>query len=346
MDTRQIAQQFGTDLVAHRDKLAGRAGDAQVAQAALAAAAEAILEQRDAQRKSATTMLGHWDSAGTAGFEKSSARFAKDLKTTAAAGAEGAKIIGTVTDALTGGHTSAQRLVDEYVQKASKLLDAGLAGSGAGGHAGLIRAVGEVSDLANRYAKESAGNLRAARAELQAAAKRLRALEKVVQHDGVADPARKPTKPSGAKKEPTHTKPGGKGKNIVSAARGQLGYHEIGNNKNKYGPTAAWCSSFATWAWRKAGVKIPITPFTGNVYKWGQQHGTAYGKSELKEARPGDVLLFGTGPGSPATSTHIGIVEKVDGGKVTLIEGNSSDQVRRVTHPLSSSVFYGGVHPK
>jgi hypothetical protein len=58
------------------------------------------------------------------------------------------------------------------------------------------------------------------------------------------------------------------------------------------------------------------------------------------------VLLFGTGPESPSTSTHIGIVESVDGDQVTMIEGNSSDQVQRVTHTLSGDTFYGGVHPR
>lgn len=97
--------------------------------------------------------------------------------------------------------------------------------------------------------------------------------------------------------------------------------------------------------WRKAGVKIPVLPFTGDVYRWGQHHDKAYGKEQLKQAKPGDVLLFGTGPQSPQTSTHIGIVEKVEGNRVTLIEGNSGDRVRRNTHVLSPSTFYGGVHP-
>ncbi len=94
----------------------------------------------------------------------------------------------------------------------------------------------------------------------------------------------------------------------------------------------------------ESGVNIGILPFTGDVYNWGREHGLAY--HSLDKARPGDVLLFGTGPQSPSTSTHIGIVESVHGGHVTMIEGNSADQVRRVTHPLSTSVFYGGVHPR
>ncbi|TDP97987.1 CHAP domain-containing protein [Labedaea rhizosphaerae] len=132
---------------------------------------------------------------------------------------------------------------------------------------------------------------------------------------------------------------------ILATARGELGYEEGPNDENKYGPPAAWCSSFATWVWRQSGVDIPSLPFTGDVYNWGVAHNQAYDSNNLGQARPGDVLLFGTGPQSPSTSTHIGVVESVDGGKVTLIEGNSSDRVQRVTYNLSSGNFYGGVHP-
>ena len=97
--------------------------------------------------------------------------------------------------------------------------------------------------------------------------------------------------------------------------------------------------------WRKAGVRIPVLPFSGDVYHWGERNGHAYGKNSLHEAKPGDVLIFGTGPQNTSTSTHIGIVEKVEGNRVTMIEGNSGDAVRRNTHTLSASTFYGGVHP-
>lgn len=133
---------------------------------------------------------------------------------------------------------------------------------------------------------------------------------------------------------------------ILDVARGELGFEEGPGDQNKYGPAAAWCSSFATWVWRESGVDIPSLPFTGDVYTWGQERGLAYDAANLGQARPGDVLLFGSGPESTETSTHIGIVESVNGDQVTLIEGNSSDRVQRVTHSLSGGEFYGGVHPR
>jgi hypothetical protein len=135
---------------------------------------------------------------------------------------------------------------------------------------------------------------------------------------------------------------------ILDNARGEIGVKESppGSNQNPYGPAVFWCSIFATEMWKRAGVDIPQLPFTGDVYTWGQENGKAYDANNLSQAAPGDVLLFGTGPGSPDTSTHIGIVESVNpDGTVTLIEGNASDQVMRNTHTLSSDTFYGGVHP-
>ena len=168
---------------------------------------------------------------------------------------------------------------------------------------------------------------------------------------GGEPPGGAPSAPPGEEVPPAGA-PGGAPPNgeaqgrILDIARGELGYEEGPGDENKYGPAAAWCSSFATWVWRESGVDIPSLPFTGDVYTWGQERGLAYDAGGLGQARPGDVLLFGSGPESTSTSTHIGSVESVDGDQVTLIEGNSSDRVQRVTHSLSSGKFYGGVHPR
>ncbi|MCX2951579.1 CHAP domain-containing protein [Lentzea sp. NEAU-D7] len=340
MDTRAIAREFAARMVGHRNALAGKADDAMRVQFALHQAGSALEDQQDAVRKAAGNALGHWEGANAEQFERRSDRLAKQIRMTASISAQAEKVVAGASSALVTGHTAAQRLVDEYVTKASAVLDAGVA---SGSQAALMKAVAAAADLEPRYTRESVRNVRQVKAELDEAERRLRALEKAVEDDGIADPraARRggggATRPSGAKV-----------RKIVSAARGEIGTRESppGSNRNPYGPTTFWCSSFATAMWRKAGVDIPILPFTGDVYRWGQRHGKAYGNGDLKQnVRPGDVLLFGTGPQSPSTSKHIGIVEKVEGGTVTLIEGNSGDQVRRNTHQLSSTKFYGGVHP-
>ncbi|WP_210407918.1 CHAP domain-containing protein [Allokutzneria sp. NRRL B-24872] len=136
--------------------------------------------------------------------------------------------------------------------------------------------------------------------------------------------------------------------NIVKIANAEKGNGEKPNGSNctKYSKKCvAWCALFATWVWRKAGVGIDKYAFTGDVYKWGKRKGKSYGKGNLKKATKGDVLLFGTGPSSTKTSTHIGIVKSVSGSSVTLIEGNSKNKVRQVKRTLSSRTFYGGSHP-
>ena len=139
---------------------------------------------------------------------------------------------------------------------------------------------------------------------------------------------------------------------IVEAAKAEIGTEESGgDNCQKYSEQCvAWCSLFATWAWEKAGVDIDNEDyaFTGDVYTHGQDEDKAYNAKNLDQAQPGDVLLFGSGPESPDTSTHIGVVEKVSGDEVTLIEGNAGDNTDRVvrrTHTLSAETFYGGVQP-
>ncbi|WP_284746302.1 CHAP domain-containing protein [Amycolatopsis sp. RTGN1] len=338
MDTTALAHSFAKDLVAHRTKLAGKAEDAVRAEYALHQVAGALDAQHDAYHKESATVLEHWHGHGADGFRHNSAKLTKELRVTGAAAPAAEKVVAHVASTVDSGHTAVQRLVDEYTAKAKQVLDAGVA---AGTQAALMRAVGHAADLAPQYTRQSASTLRHVDAELKAAAKKLNELRKDLTHDGVVDKAvhqAKATHPS---------KASGRGKDIVHAARTQLGVRENppGSNRNPYGPTAAWCSSFATAMWRKAGVKIPVLPFSGDVYHWGQENGHAYGKNSLHEAKPGDVLIFGTGPQNTSTSTHIGIVEKVEGNKVTMIEGNSEDAVRRNTHTLSASTFYGGVHP-
>ena len=344
-----MARQFAARMIAHRNKLAGKAEDAMKVQFALHQSAEAIAEQRENHIKAAEAALNHWDGHTSERFGKRYRRLNWQMRVTGEASRDAEKVVANTTAALAGGHANAQRLIDDYVTRAAKALDAGMAISGAGAPAAIMKAVAAAADLEQQYAKESVANLRRVNAELKEAARKLRALEREIEHDGIVDPKDKRADNGGGRNRGDSTRPAQseRAREIISAARKELGTRENppGSNRNPYGPTAPWCSSFVTAMWRKAGVKIPILPFTGDVYNWGREHGKAYGKDELSQVRPGDVLLFGTGPGSPATSTHIGIVEKVENGMVTLIEGNSGDQVQRNTHRLSGSIFYGGVHP-
>jgi cell wall-associated NlpC family hydrolase len=343
MDSHVIARKVAGRLVAHRNKLAGKAEDAYRAQTALEEAARAVAQHHADHRSNAATATQHWEGTGAAAFDRKAKAMSEALAATSSSAAKGAEVVAATAASLDTNHRAVANLVEEYTTKAAAILDGARAVQGAGSRAALLTAVGQVVDLVRTYTNESTKHLRAVQREMKDAAEDLRRLERRVEHDGVADPGRKPRRrpsPSGS--------PSGSavGRKVVDRARSQIGYREGAGNANKYGPTGYWCSNFATWVWQKSGVDIGILPFTGDVYEWGRERGLAYGKGDLDQARPGDVLLFGTGPQSPQTSTHIGIVESVRGDQVTLIEGNSADQVRRVTHTLSSSTFYGGVHPR
>jgi hypothetical protein len=117
---------------------------------------------------------------------------------------------------------------------------------------------------------------------------------------------------------------------IVNAANGEVGQEETppGSNCNPYGPCEAWCAHFATWTWRQAGIDIPNYGFTGDIYTWGQDRGRAH--SSDTGMQPGDIVLYGTGPEDTDTSVHTGVVVAVGtDGKITTVEGNSDNEVRK-----------------
>ncbi|BCJ37924.1 hypothetical protein Athai_54270 [Actinocatenispora thailandica] len=131
---------------------------------------------------------------------------------------------------------------------------------------------------------------------------------------------------------------------IVNAVRTQVGVHEWGDNCNPYGTSGTvcgepWCSIFASWAFRQAGIDVSL-PYSGDFYYWAQRHGTLRSTSNI---RPGDLVLFGSGPQWP-DSNHVGVVVDVQSdGEITTIEGNMSNAVRRIGPYLPSQA--ASYHP-
>jgi hypothetical protein len=120
----------------------------------------------------------------------------------------------------------------------------------------------------------------------------------------------------------------GAGADIVDTAASQVGQDPDANQGtfcNPYGPCEEWCALFATWVWNQQGIDVPRYPFTGNVYVWGVDRGLALGPNVVPAA--GDAVLFGTGPRSTATSTHMGIVGQVwPDGAIVSIEGDAGPE--------------------
>ena len=141
----------------------------------------------------------------------------------------------------------------------------------------------------------------------------------------------------------------GPGAAIVAAAAGEVGQAEqpAGSNDSpriaQYRSATAgapgpgpWCAYFASWACRQAGVPVgDHGEGFGSVdalYGWAQRSGRAAPTGSGYVPKPGDLIVF---------HEHIGVVENVlPNGQIQTIEGNSSDQVARRTHPPSDAVGF------
>lgn len=109
--------------------------------------------------------------------------------------------------------------------------------------------------------------------------------------------------------------------------------------------TTPWCAAFAMNLIKDYGLDdlkgLSNRNYCPTIESWARGKGK-YGTAGKYTPKPGDAILFDWS-GGKGTPDHIGIVEKVENGKVYTIEGNSSDSVRRKVYPLSSSVIDGYV---
>jgi hypothetical protein len=115
---------------------------------------------------------------------------------------------------------------------------------------------------------------------------------------------------------------------VVEIARSQLGVTEDGKNITDYGKFTgtdgkAWCAAFASWVYDKAfngnkdarnkalrgGTSASVSTFLNNFKK---------ANAITQTPQPGDLAIYKNG------TSHVGIVEAVDGNTVYTIEGNTS----------------------
>lgn len=151
-------------------------------------------------------------------------------------------------------------------------------------------------------------------------------------------------------------------KQVLDIARAEIGYTESKNNDNKYGReyglnNQPWCVIFIWWIFKHANAsnifygsgKIALCSALYNFHKVQNEAvnpipGNLY---------PGDVVFFDFS-GRKTDTSHVGIIESINGSTLTTIEGNTSsgnsgsqsngDGVYRRTRYLSqvSKAF----HPK
>ena len=131
---------------------------------------------------------------------------------------------------------------------------------------------------------------------------------------------------------------------IVTVALSQIG--NVGGQPywSWYGfdSRVAWCACFVSWCANECGyIDAGIIPkFAGciNGVNWFKERGQWAGNDI--QPTPGMIIFFDwdspdglSGP-QDGLSDHVGIVEKVENGRVYTIEGNTSDSCRERSYPL------------
>ena len=117
---------------------------------------------------------------------------------------------------------------------------------------------------------------------------------------------------------------------ILTIARGEIGYREGRNNDSKYGAAYGmnfqpWCVMFVWWCFQRANAGKLFyggnrTALCSTLYNYHKGVGQSVGTSAL---RAGDIVFFDFSGRKQATN-HVGIVESVTGSTITTIEGNTS----------------------
>lgn len=142
---------------------------------------------------------------------------------------------------------------------------------------------------------------------------------------------------------------GSAGAGALNAARSQLGVREAtGRNDglpaNRYsnGRREPWCANFVAWSFRQAGTPLPGNQRSLASVQYMEDQMKANGMFHRGTPQPGDIIFFANRGGSDAgRGRHVGIVEKVENGRVHTIEGNSSNAVRRRSYALNNPRISG-----
>ena len=139
---------------------------------------------------------------------------------------------------------------------------------------------------------------------------------------------------------------GGDGE-IVTVALSQVG--NIGGEPYwswyGFGSRVEWCACFVSWCanecgYIEAGVIPKFAACASQGVPWFQERGLWQDNSY--EPRPGDIIFFDWNDGGQdGQSDHVGIVEKVENGRVYTVEGNSGESVRQNSYPIGYYEIYG-----
>lgn len=153
---------------------------------------------------------------------------------------------------------------------------------------------------------------------------------------------------------------------LVAIAEGEVGYKEKAsndklddftanagtNNYTKYGEWYGnngqpWCAQFVSWCANMAEVPTTAIPkyqsCTTGMNNFKNANCFYYSSANGGDYTPqvGDIFFIGT----KTSSSHTGIVVEVSSTKITVVDGNYSNQVSRHTYKLTDSSLIGFASP-
>ncbi len=135
----------------------------------------------------------------------------------------------------------------------------------------------------------------------------------------------------------------GGSKKIISVATSQIGLSGGELYRSWYGFNARveWCACFVSWCAEQCGyIDAGIISKFANCdvgMKWFKEHDRWQANTYI--LREGDIIFFDWD--NDGYSNHVGIVEKVENGKVHTIEGNSGDACKKLEYNSGDSRILG-----
>lgn len=132
---------------------------------------------------------------------------------------------------------------------------------------------------------------------------------------------------------------------LVAIAQSQVGNMGGAPYWSWYGFSSRveWCAIFVSWCAGQCGLldsgAIPRFSGVGTGVNWFQSRGQWLPGSATPE--PGMLVFFKWYGSDALIADHVGIVERVENGRVYTIEGNSNDMVRRNSYPVGYGEILG-----
>ena len=116
-----------------------------------------------------------------------------------------------------------------------------------------------------------------------------------------------------------------------------------------FGSRVEWCACFVSWCADQCGLldsgAVPKFAGVGTGVQWFQSRGQWLDGSATPE--PGMIVFFQWYGSDSLIADHVGIVERVEDGRIYTIEGNSDNMVRQNSYPVGYGEIlgYGVVAP-